>query len=208
MNRNIICAAVLACASPLALAGGQGLKVNANSQAFAATQSEAGAVAAPHQSITYNNPGTVDYSGEYRVRSAPALAIGGPASGPCNGFSAGVGISGMGFGVVGNMSKVDEGCEERETARIAALMGRMDIANLVLEEMEVVKRAKQRREEAQKQAGAKKAQAEQPQRVAQAQPQLVAASTQITPSEQTAAICEQARRTGDTILANRLSCPK
>jgi hypothetical protein len=54
--------------------------------------------------------------------------VSGPASGPCNGFSGGIGISGMGFGVGANMSKVDEGCEDRETARMLGLLGRVDMA--------------------------------------------------------------------------------
>jgi len=67
--------------------------------------------------------------------------IGGPASGPCNGFSGGLGVSGPGFSVGANTSTVDKGCEMRETARVAAMLGRMDVANAVLENIAIVQDA-------------------------------------------------------------------
>ena len=158
------------------------------------------------QEINFNQPGTVQYSGEYTVKSAPGFAIGGPASGPCNGFSGGAALSLIGGGGAVNFSKVDEGCEERETARIAALMGRMDIANLIIEESDVVKRAQAKRDARKNEKKAEAAPT--PVAAAPAKPMLVAASTQITPSEQNAAICASAKRSGDMILANRLDCPK
>ena len=93
----------------------------------------------------------VSYSGSYKVKNTPDVGIGGPASGPCNGFSAGIGVSVAGFGIGANASSVDEGCTARETARVAAMLGRMDIANAVLENLPAVQaalRAKAEREAA------------------------------------------------------------
>lgn len=198
MNRIIITAVALLLAGP---ALGQVSVSNADSDSRSKAQQQQGLINNPVNVIEASQ---IPTETTQRIKNTPSLAIGGPASGPCNGFSAGIGVAVPGFGLTGNMSKVDEGCEERETARIAALMGRMDIANLVLEEMDVVKRAKARRDAGQKPAmtPAKKAE------VVPAKPQLVAMSTQITPSEQTRNICEQARLSGDTFIAQRLNCPK
>ena len=84
---------------------------------------------------------TVRYQGSYKVKNTPDVGVGGPASGPCNGFSAGLGVSVAGFGIGGNTSTVDEGCTARETARVAAMIGRMDIANAVLENLPAVQAA-------------------------------------------------------------------
>ena len=46
-----------------------------------------------------------------------------------------------GFAIGANASTVDKGCEARETARIAAMLGRMDIADAVLEHIGVVEEA-------------------------------------------------------------------
>jgi len=62
-----------------------------------------------------------------------------------------------GFAIGANASTVDKGCEARETARVAAMLGRMDIANAVLEHISVVEeamRAKAEREAARKAATA------------------------------------------------------
>jgi hypothetical protein len=77
------------------------------------------------QNVTFEDSGRADvnYSGTYTVKSAPAIALGGPASGPCNGFSGGVAGSGIGFGFAANASTVDIGCEDRETARMFHLLG-------------------------------------------------------------------------------------
>ncbi len=91
---------------------------------------------------------TIKYEGGYKVRNVPNVAIGGPASGPCNGFSGGIGGSGVGFGFAVNTSTVDKGCEQRETARIAAMLGRTDIANAVLENISIVKEALAARDKA------------------------------------------------------------
>jgi hypothetical protein len=209
---------IIAAAVALALSGavfadgggrGRGLTINspnqfgqANANAGAAAKAEsdstAAAYVAPQQSITYNQPGVVDYRGGYDMKTAPSIAIGGPASGPCNGFSAGLGVSFMGGAVMGNMSKVDEGCEERETARIAALMGRMDVANTIIENTEVYKRALKRKEEAAAQP--RKAEAPQAQKVAMT-------SATPTTQEQSVNQCSYAKSSGDTFLAARV-CPK
>jgi hypothetical protein len=200
--KRIILTAALLIAAPVAFAQVNiGSGTQSNSEAASKAHQQQGLTNAPVNVIEASE---IPSYTEQKIRNTPGIALGGPASGPCNGFSAGIGLSVPGFGLAGNMSKVDEGCEERETARIAALMGRMDIANLVLEEMAVVKRAKERRAQAQP--------AQQPAKKAEvapiAQPQLVAATTQMTPSEQTRNICENAKLTGDHIIASRLNCPK
>ena len=87
------------------------------------------------------NDNNVRYSGTQKIKNTPDASIGGPASGPCNGFSGGIGVSVPGFAVGANTSTVDPGCTARETARIAAMLGRMDIANAVLENTSVVQEA-------------------------------------------------------------------
>jgi hypothetical protein len=98
--------------------------------------------------VTDNN---VVYSGSYKLKNTPDVNVGGPASGPCNGFSGGIGVSIAGMAIGANASTVDEGCTARETARVAAMIGRMDIANAVLENLPAVQaalRAKSAREAA------------------------------------------------------------
>ena len=87
------------------------------------------------------NDNNVRYSGTQKIKNTPDASIGGPASGPCNGFSGGIGVSVPGFAIGANTSTVDPGCTARETARIAAMLGRMDIANAVLENTSVVQEA-------------------------------------------------------------------
>ena len=84
---------------------------------------------------------TVKYSGSYKLKNTPDVSVGGPASGPCNGFSGGLGFSMAGMAIGANASTVDEGCTARETARVAAMIGRMDIANAVLENLPAVQAA-------------------------------------------------------------------
>ncbi len=93
--------------------------------------------------VNHNQPENqvLKYEGGYKVRNVPSVSLGGPASGVCNGFSGGVGGSGVGFGFAVNTSTVDKGCAQRETARIAAMLGRMDIAHAVLENIDIVKEA-------------------------------------------------------------------
>lgn len=104
--------------------------------------------------VTFNEASGVHYSGEYKVKNVAPVSIGGPASGPCNGFSGGIGMSAPGWAIGANASTVDYGCEQREAARVAGMLGRMDIANAILEDMEVVKNALKNREGAQKKAEA------------------------------------------------------
>jgi len=82
----------------------------------------------------------ITYSGKHSVKTVPGVVVSGPASGPCNGASGGVGIAGVGFGVGANFSKVDEGCEDRETARMLGMLGRSDLALQLLMSSEVWKR--------------------------------------------------------------------
>jgi hypothetical protein len=89
----------------------------------------------------YVNDNNIRYSGSQTIKNTPDVSVGGPASGPCNGFSGGVGVSVPGFAIGANASTVDKGCEARETARVAAMLGRMDIANAVLEHISVVEEA-------------------------------------------------------------------
>jgi len=83
----------------------------------------------------------ITYQGSYKLKNTPDVNVGGPASGPCNGFSGGFGISMAGIALGGNTSTVDEGCSARETARIAAMIGRMDVANAILENLPIVQAA-------------------------------------------------------------------
>ena len=77
-------------------------------------------------------------SGTTKIKNTPDVNLGGPASGACNGLSGGIGVGVPGLAVGGNVSTVDKACEARETARVAAMLGRMDVANAILENMDVV----------------------------------------------------------------------
>ncbi|HZQ61831.1 MAG TPA: hypothetical protein VFC24_10805 [Casimicrobiaceae bacterium] len=138
--------------------------------------------------IVTDNNNNINYSGGYKLKNTPDVSLGGPASGPCNGFSGGVGLGLPGMSLGANMSTVDKGCEARETARIAAMLGRMDIANAVLENIGIVAealKAKSARETSERQRAA----AEAPQRfVAPAvQPQPAQVSAQPVVVQQPAA---------------------
>lgn len=132
--------------------GGSAANTNAQTNAQAAAQTNA-------QNINITNtapPQTtsdINYSGSYKLKNTPDVSLGGPASGPCNGFSGGLGVSTPGFAVGANTSTVDRGCEARETARVAAMLGRMDIANAVLENISLVQDAIQAQQSRQKQQG-------------------------------------------------------
>ena len=63
----------------------------------------------------------VRYSGTYTVKSAPAIAMSGPASGPCTGNSGGIGLSGPGWGVGLNGSAVMDDCRMRENTRVLGM---------------------------------------------------------------------------------------
>ncbi len=89
----------------------------------------------------------VHYSGTTKVKNTPDVNVSGAASGPCNGTSGGLGVGIPGLAVGGNFSSVDKGCEARETARVAAMIGRMDVANAVLENMSLVIDAMKARDE-------------------------------------------------------------
>ena len=102
------------------------------------------------QTINTYNPGNINYSGKYTVKSAPGFALGGPASGPCNGFSGGIAGSGIGFGFAANTSTVDEGCSDRETARMFGILGEPQTGLEILKTTEVYKRYLERKAEVKK----------------------------------------------------------
>ncbi len=134
------------------------------------------------------------YSGSQTIKNTPDVGVGGPASGPCNGFSGGVGVSVPGFAIGANASTVDKGCEARETARIAAMLGRMDIANAVLEHIGVVEEALKAKAERDAAKQAAMAAPAAPARVAPAAQQQQQQQKQPTPSEmelETARLAEQ-----------------
>jgi len=85
------------------------------------------------QSQSANNNGNHQNISFKDERQAPA--IGGPASGPCTGFSGGLSVIG---GAV-NFASVDSQCDKREAARIAHMIGRPDIAHKVLMSLDAVK---------------------------------------------------------------------
>jgi hypothetical protein len=60
-------------------------------------------------------------SGTTTVKMAPAIAMSGPASGPCTGVSGGVGLSGPGWGVGFNGSSVMDDCRMRENTRVLGM---------------------------------------------------------------------------------------
>ena len=142
----------------------------------------------------YVNDNNVRYSGSQTIKNTPDVGVGGPASGPCNGFSGGVGVSVPGFAIGANASTVDKGCEARETARIAAMLGRMDIANAVLEHIGVVEEALKAKAERDAAKQAAMAAPAAPARVAPAAQQQQQQQKQPTPSEmelETARLAEQ-----------------
>ncbi len=111
--------------------------------------------------ITIEDSGKLHYSGGYDVKNVPGMFLGGPASGPCNGFSGGVTLAIAGFGFGGNASTVDDGCADRETARMFHLLGDTSTGLRILKSSDSYKRmvareqeAKQAQAEAVKQADA------------------------------------------------------
>lgn len=102
----------------------------------------------PNQQSVPGGRSVVEYTGTQRLKNTPDVSIGGPASGPCNGFSGGLGVSGPGFSVGGNTSQVDDGCTRRELIRVSAMIGRTDIAQMLLEQDPMVQEALKVREAA------------------------------------------------------------
>jgi hypothetical protein len=111
--------------------GSNGQKINASALSGSWSQSASGALAATGSqttSITTNNPGTITYGGEYKLRStgvAPDM-IASPTA-PCR---IGVGISGgwVGGALGIGSSVLDEGCELRENARLLNNLGKQTAA--------------------------------------------------------------------------------
>ncbi len=79
------------------------------------------------EDVNVRNSGTttniqdIRYSGTTTVKSAPAIAMSGPASGPCTGVSGGIGISGPGWGFGANGSSVMDDCRMRENTRVLGM---------------------------------------------------------------------------------------
>lgn len=67
---------------------------------------------------TYN---VLETRGTTTVKMAPAIAMSGPASGPCTGVSGGVGMSGPGWGLGFNGSTVMDDCRLRENTRVLGM---------------------------------------------------------------------------------------
>lgn len=146
--------------SPEANANSTNLNTNANTNTQGQQQGQAQSTQVRNagnntgtSTVTFNESSGVHYSGEYKVKNVDGIMLGGPASGPCNGFSGGLSLAIPGVSAAANASTVDLGCEQREAARVAAMIGRMDVANAVLEDMDVVKTALKNRD-AKKQAAA------------------------------------------------------
>lgn len=101
--------------------------------ASGSADSQSGALSGSQSSITMNVEAsqplretvtTTNHvqSGQYTVKSAPGIAMSGPASGPCTGRSGGLGASWLGGGVGLNYAEVDRGCMLRENARMFAMI--------------------------------------------------------------------------------------
>ncbi len=157
------------------------------------------------QNINSVQSGSVDqnihYSGSQTVRNVPGVIVSGPASGPCNGFSGGIGVAGPGFGVGVNTSTVDKGCTRRETIRVAALVGRQDIANALLESDPLVLEALQWQKD---HAGTQPAQGSTPVPATPEAPKPVAAEAPKAIHVTDADLCTSARAKKDVALAERV----
>ena len=87
--------------------------------------------ASPNQQITFNTDTPaqtsstltehVHYSGSQTLKNVPAIAMSGPASGPCTGISGGLAVAGAGFGVGVNGSTVMDDCRLRENTRVLGM---------------------------------------------------------------------------------------
>lgn len=96
-------------------------------------------------SVTTVNPGTVAYSGSYKVRSAPTVFTPNAyPTAPCIiGLSAGG--SGIGFGLSFGTGRKDEDCTRRENARRLAEQGELQGAtSLMCQDPDVYKAMKRR----------------------------------------------------------------
>lgn len=63
----------------------------------------------------------VHYSGSQTLKNVPAIAMSGPASGPCTGVSGGIGIAAAGWGFGANGSSVMADCRLRENTRVLGM---------------------------------------------------------------------------------------
>lgn len=150
-----------------ALFGASVAQADTTSNALAGAAAQQGLVNSP----TINIPASVIPT-ETKLKNTPAFGMSGPASGPCNGFSGGLTGVVAGFGGGVNFSKVDEGCEDRETARMLGLLGEKEAGVQLLKSSEAWQRHLERTKQ---QAAAKKAEAPAPVQASTA-PQVVAAT--------------------------------
>lgn len=101
--------------------------------AVGSADSSSGAASGSNSSITMNVEASqplretradvfTHASGTTTIKSAPGIAMSGPASGPCTGRSGGLGASWLGGGVGLNYAEVDRGCMLRENARMFAMI--------------------------------------------------------------------------------------
>lgn len=67
------------------------------------------------------NTDNVNYSGTQTLKNVPAIAMSGPASGPCTGASGGIGLAGPGWGLGLNGSAVMVDCRIRENTRVLGM---------------------------------------------------------------------------------------
>jgi hypothetical protein len=147
---------------------------------------------------------TVNYQGSYKLKNTPDVNVGGAASGPCNGFAGGIGLSMAGIGIGANASTVDEGCSARETARVAAMIGRMDVANAVLENLPMVQAAMKAK--AAREALALQPKAEAPATTAPAQ--WAPAPTPVQTQEQREAALKEQQRLAQEALQRQATMAK
>ncbi len=81
-------------------------------------------------SSAYNTKATVEYGGEYKVKSAPSVlapSLTATMSDTCMG-SASFGLSVVGVGATGGMTMIDDACVRRLDSREFRAMGLMDVA--------------------------------------------------------------------------------
>jgi len=95
-----------------------------------------------------------EVSGSQTLKNVPNIAMSGPASGPCTGWSGGLAIAVPGGGGGVNFAKPDPGCEDRETARLYGMLGEKDKALMILDNSESMLRTQAAMRARDKQAAA------------------------------------------------------
>ena len=141
MKKSLIILALLAATGAQAQFLAAGSQAGSASQAGASSGSSAAIILNQNtpetqdinQNVTYTTraeqilSGTttensnVHYSGTQTLKNVPAIAMSGPASGPCTGVSGGIGIAGPGWGFGANGSAVMADCRLRENTRVLGM---------------------------------------------------------------------------------------